>query len=71
MKINRRRRHLRPSPSRRQIRQQIDRLRRQLQLFQTEWLLESLREDRNLTHLRRLHDRIVGCRDAIDAWECC
>ena len=71
MKITRRRRHLRPSPSRRQIRQHIHRLRRQLQLFQVEWLLEAAREDRNPLHLRQLHDRMVVCQDAIDMWETC
>ena len=69
MKYTRRRRHLRPSPSRRQIRQQIHRLRRQIQLFRTEWILEVAREDRNLDHLKALHDRIVGYQDSIDALE--
>lgn len=71
MKITRRRRHLRPSPSRAQIRQQIDHLRRQIHLFRTEWLLEAAREDRNLLHLRLLHDRIIASQDAIDMWETC
>ncbi len=69
MKITRRRRHLRPSPSRRQIRQHIHRLRRQLQLFQVEWLLEAAREDRNLIHLKALHAHIVESQDLIDGLE--
>ena len=69
MKITRRRRHLRPRPSRRQIRQHIDHLRRQLQLFQVEWLLEAAREDRNPTHLKALHTRIVESQDLIDGLE--
>lgn len=71
MKIIRRRRHLRPRPSRAQVRQQIDRLRREIQLFRMEWLLEVAREDRNPLHLRRLHDHIVACQDTIDACEAC
>jgi|HubBroStandDraft_6_1064221.scaffolds.fasta_scaffold3786489_1 hypothetical protein len=69
MKILRRRRHLRPRPSRSQRRQQLDHLRRQLYLFRVEWLLEARRPDHNLNHLRLLHDRIVECRDSIDAME--
>ena len=71
MKITRRRRHLRPCPSRAQIRQQIDRLRRHIHLLRTEWLLEAARADRNSLHLRLLHDRIVAYQDAIDACEAC
>jgi len=71
MKYTRRRRHLRPRPSRAQIRQYIDRLRRRIQLLRTEWILEVAREDRNYLHLRRLYDRIVAGQDEIDAWEAC
>ncbi|HVO42492.1 MAG TPA: hypothetical protein VMT34_07705 [Aggregatilineales bacterium] len=71
MKITRRRRPLRPCPSRAQIRQQIARHRRQLQLFRLEWLLEARRQNRNLNHLKALHDRILECRDDLDAWERC
>jgi len=71
MKYTRRRRHLRPRPSRAQIRQHIDRLRRRIQLLRTEWVLEVAREDRNYLHLRRLYGRIVACQDEIDAWEAC
>ena len=69
MKITKRRRPLRPRPSRRQIRQQVHHPRRQLQLFQVEWLLEAAREDRNPLHLRQLHDRMVACQDAIGSLE--
>ena len=71
MKYTRRRRHLRPRPSRAQIRQYSDRLRRRIQLLRTEWILEVAREDRNYLHLRRLYDRIVAGQDEIDAWEAC
>ena len=69
MKITRRRRHLRPRPSRAQLRQQISRLRRQIQFFRLEWLLEAAREDRNPLRLRLLHDGIVAHQDAVDALE--
>jgi hypothetical protein len=69
MKITRRRKHLRPRPSRRQIRQHIDHLRQRIQLFRTEWILEAAREDRNPLHLRQLHDRMVACQDAIGSLE--
>jgi len=71
MKNTRRRCHLRPRPSRAQIRQQVNRLRRQIQLLRTEWLLEAARQDRNSLHLRRLHHGIVACQDAITDWEAC
>ncbi len=71
MKITRRRRHLRPRPARAQIRQQIDRLRRHIQWFRAEWLLEAARQDRNVLHLRRLHQRILACQDAIADLEAC
>jgi hypothetical protein len=71
MKITRRRKPLRPRPSRSQIRQQIDRLRRQVQLFRAEWILEAARKDRNPLHLRLLHERIASCQDEIDALETC
>ena len=71
MKIIRRRRHLRPRPSRAQIHQQIDRLRRQIQLFRAEWLLEAAHKDRNFLHLRLLHQRILACQDAIADLETC
>ena len=71
MKITRRRKHLRPRPSRSQTRQQIHSLRRHLQVFRLEWLLEAAREDRNINHLQALQERIVECRDDLDAWEGC
>jgi hypothetical protein len=43
MKHTRRRRPLRPRPSRAQVRQQIGRVQSTLQLFQLEWLAESQR----------------------------
>ena len=69
MKINRRRRHLRPRASRSQINQQIARMQSALRLFQTEWLLESQRPAPCHQRLRFLHDRIVEMRDEISALE--
>jgi hypothetical protein len=71
MKINRRRCHLRPRPSRAQIRQQINHLRHQIQLQRMEWLLEVAREERNYLHLRLLQHGIAACQDAIADWEAC
>jgi hypothetical protein len=71
MKFNRRRRPLRPRPSRAQVLQQIRRLRNRLQLFQLEWILEAGRPDRNLVHLRRLHQGILECQEEIATLETC
>ena len=71
MKITRRRRHFRPRPARAQILQQIRRLSRRLQLFQLEWLLEAGRPDRNLVHLRLLHQGILECQEEIATLETC
>ncbi len=69
MKFTRRRRHLRPRPSRSQIHQQIARMQSALRLFQAEWLLESQRPAACSHRLRFLHDRIVEMRDEISAME--
>ena len=65
MKNTRRRRHLRPRPSRAQLNQQLDRTRRLLNLFRAEWLLEAQRQERRPSHLRFVHDRIVEINDEI------
>ena len=67
MKQHRRRRHLRPRPTRSQINQQIARIQSAMQLFQVEWLLESQRPAPCHQRLRFLHDRIVEMRDEISA----
>ncbi len=69
MKINRRRRHLRPRPTRHQINQQIERVSSVIRLFQTEWLLESQRPAPCHQRLRFLHDRILEMRDALSYLE--
>jgi len=69
MKILRCRRHLRPRPSRSQVHQQLEQLRRGLQLFRMAWLLEARQEQPRLGYLRSLHDRILEVRDAITSLE--
>lgn len=69
MKQNRRRRHLRPRPTRSMINQQIQHVRSSLQAFQLEWILEAQRPERNLGRLRFLHDAIVQMRDEISSLE--
>ena len=69
MKHTRRRRHLRPSPTRSQIRQQVEHVRQHLHLFQIEWLAEAQRGTPSLPRLRFLHDSIVAMRDEISALE--
>lgn len=69
MKQNRRRRHLRPRPSRHQINQAMARMQSLIQMFQLEWVLESQRPAPCHQRLRFLHDRIVEMRDEICALE--
>ncbi len=69
MKQNRRRRHLRPRPTRSQINQQIRHVQSNLQLFQLEWLLEAGLPQPRLARLRFLHDAIVAMKDEIISLE--
>jgi len=69
MKFCRRRRHLRPRPSRAQINQQLGQTRRLLNLFRTEWLLEVQQDQPRPAHLRFVHDRIVEINDEIAGLE--
>lgn len=69
MKQRRRRRALRPRPTRSQLNQQTARMQSALRLFQTEWLLESQRPAPCYQRLRFLHDRIVEMRDEISTLE--
>ena len=71
MKQTRRRRHLRPRPTRSMINQQIQRVRSVLQAFQLEWVLEAQRPASNLCRLRFLHDAIVQMREEIFSLEAC
>ena len=65
MKQNRRRRHLRPQPSRSQLNHQLDQARRTMQLFQIEWLVEATQQPPSPRRLRLLHDAVGALRDEI------
>ncbi len=65
MKINRRRRHLRPRPTRGQISAALRRLRTLLNLLRVEWVLEARNPQPRMAHLQFLHDRIVELNDEI------
>lgn len=69
MKQTRRRRHLRPRPTRSQINHQVTRVRSTLQMFQLEWLLEASQTQPRLPRLRFLHGAIVQMRDEISSLE--
>ena len=70
MKHNRRRRHLRPRPTRSQINQQIGRVRQALQLLQIESLLEIQQNEKpNLLRLRFLDGAIGTMRAEISELE--
>jgi hypothetical protein len=69
MKQIRRRRPLRPRPTRSQVNQQIQLVCSTLQAFQLEWILEAQLPERNLGRLRFLHDAIVQMRDEISSLE--
>jgi hypothetical protein len=65
MKQQRRRRHLRPRPTRSQINHQLQRARSSIQLFQMEWVLEASKAQPSLGRLRFLHDAIGQMKDDI------
>lgn len=65
MKITRRRRHLRPRPSRAQLHQQMARIRSAVQLFQLETLLEAQKPEPDLPRLRFLSHMTRLMRDEV------
>jgi hypothetical protein len=69
MKQNRRRRHLRPRPTRSQINQQISRVRSALQLFQMEALLEASKAQPCRPRLRFLGEAVGQMKNEILALE--
>jgi len=69
MKHTRRRRPLRPTPTRSQINHEMQRVSSTMQIFQLEWLLESQRPVPSLPRLRFLHDSIVTMRDEVSSLE--
>ncbi len=71
MKQRRRRRHLRPRPSRRQINQQIGRVRSAIQLFQVEALLEAGKAQPSSPRLQLLDAAVGQMKNEILALEQC
>lgn len=65
MKQNRRRRQLRPRPSRSQINQQIRRIGDAMQLFQLEALVEVQKPQPSRPRLRFLDQAVAAMRDEI------
>ena len=65
MKQNRRRRHLRPRPSRSQINHQLRRARSVIQLFQVEALLEAHKPEPSLCRLRFLDAAVGQMKDEV------
>lgn len=69
MKHTRRRIHLRPRPSRAQVRQQLGRVQSAIQLFQLEWLAESQKPQPSLPRLRFLNHTVALMRDEVSSLE--
>ena len=69
MKQNRRRRHLRPRPTRCQINQELRRARSWFQLLKIETALELGRPAPDLSRLRWLHNQVLACEDVISTLE--
>jgi hypothetical protein len=65
MKQNRRRRHLRPRPTRSQINQQVEHVRSAIQLFQVEALLEAHKPELSLGRLRFLDEAVGQMKDEV------
>jgi hypothetical protein len=65
MKQNRRRRHLRPRPTRSQVNQELQRVRSTIQLFQLEWVLEARKVQPSLARLQFLHDVVGQMKDEV------
>jgi hypothetical protein len=71
MKQTRRRRHLRPRPTRSQINHSIQQLRRTLNLVRVEATLELNRPAPCRQRMRWLEHRALECQDAIAMMEAC
>lgn len=67
--IHRRRRPLRPRPTRSQLNQQIQRVSTTMQLFQIEWLAEAQRPVASRPRLQFLHDAILLMQEEISNME--
>jgi hypothetical protein len=69
MKQNRRRRHLRPRPTRSQVNQQLQRARSAIQIFQLEWIMEARKAQPSLDRLRLLHGAIGQMKEEVVSLE--
>ena len=69
MKHTRRRRHLRPRPSRSQIHHRMRQLQSARNLMRLEWLLEAARPQPCGQRLAWLHDRILQINDDLTCLE--
>lgn len=69
MKCTRRRRHLRPRPTRSQVHQEINRARSWFQLLKIETALELSRPAPDLPRLRWLHQQVLACEDVLSTLE--
>jgi hypothetical protein len=67
----RRRRALRPRPTRHQINQEIARARRLHELFRIEQALELGRPEPDLAHLRYTQQQLADLEDVVMALEAC
>ena len=67
----RRRRALRPRPSRHQVKQEIRRTRRMQELFRVEQALELRRPEPDAAHLRYIQDQLAALEDAVISLEAC
>ena len=69
--VFRRRRALRPRPTRHQINQEIRRARHLHELFRVEGVLELSRPQPDVVHLRYVQQQIADLQDAISTLEMC
>jgi len=69
MKHTRRRRHLRPRPTRSQVHQEINQARSWYQLLKIETALELSRPAPAVPRLGWLHQQVLACEDVISALE--
>lgn len=69
MKYARRRRHLRPRPTRSQVNHELNRARSWYQLLKIETALELGRPAPDLPRLRWLHNQVLACEDVISTLE--
>jgi hypothetical protein len=69
MKQNRRRRHLRPRPTRSQIHQEINRACHLHELFQIERVMELSKPAPDIAHLRYVQEQVAALEDIVVSLE--